>query len=654
MGLVLVFDPRHGRVAGLERAEQLGGVDDGHSTIDASVREQQRPRDARRLQDGRRRLQLLRVGNLIADQLGHAIGLGLGADVAPADVVHQVDVGHGGGGHATPVQVGVAHEAHQCGVAAIAAAHDARAFRIFQPLLRGPHGRVGDVVLHLQAPLLVAGALECRAIPFAPAEFGFDDQVTARRQELRFAIPAPVPASHRRAAVHEHDGRPRALAVGLGHVDRQVVAVARLDPHEIGVGHLAPVDLRACRAERDQRVAGAVVQEEQRRLAIRMRGHQHALRTAAVCRINPVDEPGQARIDLGLQRLHVGIEPDGARRVGFEVHAQHLVVPVVLDQRTVDVEALDAHDGLGVRTAGLQVVSIQGLRALFAVELVDVGLAIGADAFQHSVVCTPAPGRKLRARLPRAGLVAHQEGGLAVLVLHRCANLPLGVELPMVDLVGPLAGDPGQGAGAGVHPHRRGAGPLRSVVVHHGRLGPMIDDDVATAVVQRLAEAVHVGVQRVRLDHRAHLFVLSAEPDQRAHAFPVGPDRVESRSPLPERRFGLVAHAEHQRLAVGPTGPDDVELGEAGDDPELRQVGRVEHRQLAPARGVAHEDGDGASIGRDRGTVHRREVEEIRGRHRRGRCGRRRGGVAGHGPGERGQQRHDKGRSRFHFSQPPS
>src|SRR3546814_3488284 len=67
------------------------------------------------------------------------------------------------------IQVRLAHHAHQCGVAAVGRAVDARPRRVRDALGDGPAHRVGEVVLHRGAPLAVTGEPEARAVtPGAP------------------------------------------------------------------------------------------------------------------------------------------------------------------------------------------------------------------------------------------------------------------------------------------------------------------------------------------------------------------------------------------------------------------------------------------------------------------------------------------------------
>src|SRR5205823_3055558 len=108
------------------------------------------------------------------------------------------------------------------GIAAIARAGDANAFRIDPALLDRPLQRVRHVVLHCASPLPPPGLVVLKAKPESSAKFRFDHDVASRGEELRIWVPLPALAAHPRSPVHEHDGRPRvALPTNWkGHPDR--------------------------------------------------------------------------------------------------------------------------------------------------------------------------------------------------------------------------------------------------------------------------------------------------------------------------------------------------------------------------------------------------------------------------------------------------
>ncbi len=430
--------------------------------------------------------------------------------------------------------------------------------------------------------------------------------------------------------MHQHDRRPGPLAVWLGHVDGQIGAVASLDPHEVGVRHLAPVDRGAGRPERDQRVVRTVVEEEQVGLAIGVRGHEHPLGAAAVRRIDPIDQSRQLRVDLGLQRLHGGIEPDRALRVGVVVDPQHLVRPIVLDQDGVDVESSGADDRLRLGPSRGRVVSIDRLRAVHARKPRGVDLSVGADGAQVDVVGAAFEGRELGAHLPRAGGVWREDRGLAAIGLHRCTHVPCAVQQPLEHMVRPDLAHVVERAGRRVHPHGGRAGPFGAIGVELVILRPVGDHDIAAAVVQHLVESVLVRIERACLDHRARLRVVPAEVDEHPDVAAVPADTVEPGAAHFIGRFGLVADAEDKRPGVSPTGSQDVELRKAGNHLESGQVLGIDHRQQAPAHLVAHENRHAGAVRGDQRLVHLIPVEERRSRHRR-RWRDGRGRQAGHG-----------------------
>src|SRR3546814_5017798 len=72
------------------------------------------------------------------------------SDVCSSDLVEVVDADVA---DRATIQVRLAHHAHQCGVAAVGRAVDARPRRVRDALGDGPAHRVGEVVLHRRAPL---------------------------------------------------------------------------------------------------------------------------------------------------------------------------------------------------------------------------------------------------------------------------------------------------------------------------------------------------------------------------------------------------------------------------------------------------------------------------------------------------------------------
>src|SRR3546814_7397201 len=113
------------------------------------------------------------------------------------------------------IQVRLAHHAHQCGVAAVGRAVDARPRRVRDALGDGPAHRVGEVVLHRGAPLAVTGELEARAVTAGAALVHLQHGVTAIGQQLDFGVEAQLVARAVGAAVRMDDQR-QVLAIASG------------------------------------------------------------------------------------------------------------------------------------------------------------------------------------------------------------------------------------------------------------------------------------------------------------------------------------------------------------------------------------------------------------------------------------------------------
>ena len=94
-------------------------------------------------------------------------------------------------------------------VAAVGAAHDADALRVGDALGDQVLDAPGDVVLHLVAPLLVAGVQELLAVARRAAEVRLQHRVAAVGQELGEVVEAPAVA--RPGAAVRHDDRRQVL-----------------------------------------------------------------------------------------------------------------------------------------------------------------------------------------------------------------------------------------------------------------------------------------------------------------------------------------------------------------------------------------------------------------------------------------------------------
>jgi hypothetical protein len=263
VAFLFVLDPLDVRVALFDGVVELGTVRQRHALVGAAVGQQQRLLDLGRPQQRRGGLQLFGVRDLVADQRRHAVLFPavrqVGGEV-PVAVVQQVDVGDADPVDAAPIQLGVVDQAHQRGVAAVAGAGDAHALGVGVTLGDSPARAVGDVVLHLQAPLLPAGAEMPRTEAGAAAVFRLQHSVAARGQELHLRIPAPGGAAHVRTAVHQHHHRQiLAAALRQRQPGRDVEAVARLVMHQRLARHLLRLDFRVAGADHGQQLGLAVV-----------------------------------------------------------------------------------------------------------------------------------------------------------------------------------------------------------------------------------------------------------------------------------------------------------------------------------------------------------------------------------------------------------
>ena len=157
----------------------------------------------RALHDEQRRLDLVRGVQrrlpfelrpaFAASRVAHALGKDL-ADRLPVgrDRFEQRDqVRRADDGDARGVEVGREGDAGQGRVAAVGAAHDADALRVGDAFRDQMLHAPGEVVLHLLAPLVVAGVEELLAVAGRAAEVRLQDGVAAVGEELREPSVAP-------------------------------------------------------------------------------------------------------------------------------------------------------------------------------------------------------------------------------------------------------------------------------------------------------------------------------------------------------------------------------------------------------------------------------------------------------------------------------
>jgi len=126
------------------------------------------------------------VADPVVEQSEHRLPIGgnaldEGKEVRGADEVHPGGVELGGEG-----------EAGERSVAAVGAAHDGDSLGIGNPLLNEPADAVGEVVLHLAAPLLVARVQVGLAVAGRAPKVDLEHGKAAVREPLRPGVEAPL------------------------------------------------------------------------------------------------------------------------------------------------------------------------------------------------------------------------------------------------------------------------------------------------------------------------------------------------------------------------------------------------------------------------------------------------------------------------------
>lgn len=168
--------------------------------------------------------------------------------------IEQLDVGYAGPVDAAPEQGRIVHQAHQGGVAAVAGADDADALGVGDTFGDRPFGGVGNVLLHLQAPLLPAGLVVLATEAGAAAKFGFQYGLAAH---IGAAVQQHPGTVRTRRRIDQVDGRgqggdaqERGKGYGHGRSARnrigQMFAVRSVNSSVLPM--VAPVVSAACRA----------------------------------------------------------------------------------------------------------------------------------------------------------------------------------------------------------------------------------------------------------------------------------------------------------------------------------------------------------------------------------------------------------------------
>mmetsp|Transcript_9629 Transcript_9629/g.22435 ORF Transcript_9629/g.22435 Transcript_9629/m.22435 type:complete len:502 (+) Transcript_9629:4229-5734(+) len=462
-------------LVGAQRSLHVAAMFKRHAPVFAAVGHQQRHADFLGALHGRGLLDLLGVGVRVGHEALHAVVLPLLADVAPVDAGQQADVGHADPVDGALEQLALRDRTHHGRIAAVAGAHDAGALRVGPASLDGPVQRVGEVVLHRQAPLFPAGAEVLEAVARAAAVLGLQHEVAAAGQELGVRFPRPVGAAHIGAAMHEDDDGRLALDATrrLGDEHGQLLAVAGLDAVVVALAHGGERQIGTGAGQRLQRLVGGLVEVIPRRAQVGQRGHDEVAGLGAAQAFDQVHAARQPGIDIGLDGLHRRVQPYGARGVGLVVNAEQ-----------------HAAAGFGDEPAG-EVVARRGDQRLadgataVRVESEDGAVAFEALRAQHQAV-RPPPDRPgmlahlcvvVEPRLPTAGLVAAEHLAAAPVHGFDQARLVAPVKHPARCVVGNALAEVLHLAGARVKPRKLSAGGLavrRPAAAQH--------DDVAAAV----------------------------------------------------------------------------------------------------------------------------------------------------------------------------
>ena len=219
--------------------------------------------------------------------------------------------------HRRRVEVRREGDARERRVAAVRAAHDPDALRVGDALGHEVLHAPGDVVLHLVAPLLVAGVEELLAVAGGAAEVGLQDRVAAVGEELGEVVEAPAVA--RPGAAVRQDDRGQVLR---GHALRQREEGRDLEPvrgrvaHGLHLRHVLARDPLADLVLQGQLLGRPVEEVALAGVGVARGGDQH----------DPVVGGGRAEADvlareLALEQLVVRLP-----RLVAEVEARPLVL----------------------------------------------------------------------------------------------------------------------------------------------------------------------------------------------------------------------------------------------------------------------------------------------------------------------------------------
>ena len=215
------------------------------------------------------------------------------------------------------VEVGGEGDAGQRRVPPVGAAHDPHPLRVGDALGDQVLDAPGDVVLHLVAPLLVAGVQELLAVAGRPAEVGLEDGVAAVGQELGEVVEAPAVARPGTAVRQHHGGQAlRGDALRQGEEGGDLEPVRGRVAHRLHLRHVLARDALAHLVLQDELLGRPVEQVPLARIRVARGGDEH----------DPVVGGGGAEVDvlareLALEQLVVGLP-----RLVAEVDARPLVL----------------------------------------------------------------------------------------------------------------------------------------------------------------------------------------------------------------------------------------------------------------------------------------------------------------------------------------
>src|SRR3982751_6447676 len=187
------------------------------------------------------------------------------------------EIGGADKGDACGVEIGGECEAGESRIAAVGPTHDSYALRIRDSLGDEIADAVGDVVLHLLAPLIVAGVQEFLSVTGGGSEVWLKYRVATVGEELRDRRIAPRIASPRPAVnVDNHRKIFWRYADGQSEIGGDGQTIGRLVRDGFLLGQRLARELVEDLVEESQLVGVAVEQPTLARLAIAV-GHDHPL-----------------------------------------------------------------------------------------------------------------------------------------------------------------------------------------------------------------------------------------------------------------------------------------------------------------------------------------------------------------------------------------